>query len=227
MRKKFKNSLSSISSLGLILLSLMTRGTFFDSFIGNRIGLNAPFEDTATIVGEDEVMQPNSVDKVLVEISSPTTSQGQLMDIVHCYSFRNGLFGKATQAMVFWTRISFENPDYWREGHSHHLSDISLPIRSTVNQIGVFENTLNTLLLSQGTDYFQLYLDLIPGPFQQVQTGESKEVQPVQPLRYQYWPTEKLFLSLDNLFLVSESKKAFFSCTKYLGVIDFSFVTFE
>ena len=73
MRKKFFNNLSSIS-LGLILLSLTTHGTFFDSFIGNRIGLNAPFEDTATIVGEDEIMQPNSVDKVLVEISSPTQS---------------------------------------------------------------------------------------------------------------------------------------------------------
>ena len=96
-----------------------------------------------------------------------------------------------------------------------------------MNQIGVFENTLNTLLLSQGTDYFQLYLDLIPGPFQPKIQAESEEKVPAKPLRYQYWPTEKLFLSLDNLFLVSESKKAFFSCTKYLGVIDFSFVTFE
>ena len=45
-------------------------------------------------------------------------TDGEQIDVVHCYSMRNGMYGTRTEARVFWSRIDFaaSGKDYLRTG---------------------------------------------------------------------------------------------------------------
>ena len=73
---------------------------------------------------------PGSVDNVFGYTAA--NSDNETIEVIHCYSMRNGLFGKATEARVFWTRIDFSNPDNRRSGRAENERKIQIPIDSKI-----------------------------------------------------------------------------------------------
>ena len=95
----------------VILVMRGCSGWFFDSVISYRQGNNSINTDTATFPYENEPDVPDSVDEVF---AYTTSNADDSIDIVHCYSMRNGLHGSPEEARIFWSQIDFSKPDYHR-----------------------------------------------------------------------------------------------------------------
>ena len=113
----------------LLLMTHAAMAKFFDSFSSYRQGTNQPNVDTSKFFFEDEPEAPASVDDV--HTYTQNDSDGSI-DVVHAYSMRNGLFGKPTQARIFWTKLDFSQPDYHRSGHADNLKAASIPIETKI-----------------------------------------------------------------------------------------------
>ena len=64
---------------------------------------------------------------------------------------RNGLFGKATKAVVIWTKIDFSDPDNRRQGQADNERSVTLPIESRIEQFAVYSDDKSVFLMSQTT----------------------------------------------------------------------------
>ena len=87
---------------------------------------------------------PASVDEVF-GYTAPT--KDNMIDIVHCYSMRNGLYGSPKEARVFWTRLDFSNPDHMKSGSGENIRAISLPITTKIEQFAVYDTDLSVFLM--------------------------------------------------------------------------------
>ena len=84
-------------------------GSIFDTFIAYRHGTNAVNGDSSRFPYEAEPDVPDSVENVFAHLSStkPPSRTADTIDVVHCYSMRNGLYGSPTEAHLLWSRIDF------------------------------------------------------------------------------------------------------------------------
>lgn len=55
------------------------------------------------------------------------------IDVVHCYSMKNGLYGSRTEARIFWTRLDFTNADYHRSGEAQNIRAVTVPIETPIS----------------------------------------------------------------------------------------------
>ena len=114
-------STSSSSTRKLLIAALVAmnwcKADIFDSFVAYRQGNNALNEDPARFPYQTEQLEvPYSVDDVFAQAVS--SSSDNKIHVVHCYSMRNGLYGNAAEARVFWTQLDFSQADYRRSGHA-------------------------------------------------------------------------------------------------------------
>ena len=86
-------------------------GWLFDSIISYRQGNNSINADTATFQYENE---PDVADSVDQNFAFTSSNADDSINVVHCYSMRNGLYGSPEEARVFWSLIDFSKPDYHR-----------------------------------------------------------------------------------------------------------------
>ena len=132
--------------LGFILLVSISQARIFDSLVSYRQGGHAVNEDAFTIQGEEELDVPDSVDNAFGYTKS--NAEDDSIEVVHCYSMRNGLYGKATEARVIWTKIDFSSPTNRRSGVAENERSISIPIDSNIEQFAVYETDMTVFLLS-------------------------------------------------------------------------------
>ena len=71
------------------------------------------------------------------------------IDIVHCYSMRNGLYGSPTEARIIWTRLDFSLPDYHRSGHAENVRAVSIPVSTTIEHFATNETDLTVFLMAK------------------------------------------------------------------------------
>ena len=113
------------------LIPTVVQGKIFDSFVSYRQGTSALDEDTASWQNVEEPDVPDSVETQFAYTSSHL-SDGEQIDVVHCYSMRNGLYGRRTEARVFWSRIDFSKKDYHRNGQAENVQAVAIPIETQI-----------------------------------------------------------------------------------------------
>ena len=108
---------------------------------------------------------PNSVENIFAHVSVPPGNDRNLINIVHCYSMRNGLYGSSEEARIFWTQLDFSRDDYRRKAHAEEMRAVRLrPIGTKIEQFGVWPgNDIDVLLMSQ-TKRGKVSLHIVPGP---------------------------------------------------------------
>ena len=80
---------------------VVAKARLFDSILSYRHGTSAINKDT-TLQASVEPDVPESVDDVH---SYTATDEQGIIDVVHCYSMRNGLYGSVSEARVLWTKV--------------------------------------------------------------------------------------------------------------------------
>ena len=140
---------------------------------------------------------PGSVDDVFAEtFSNPVDGS---IEIVHCYSMRNGLYGSPTEARIYWTKIDFSEPDYLRHGQAENIRTIALPTKTKIEQFAVYETDKSVFLMSQSKE-FEVILHIIPGP-----TVSDR------PLRsFTFSPLFGPSFNIEALMIIPEAEKVFF-----------------
>ena len=94
--KTTEKSFGGLQLLSLLLVSLLfvtqtSDARMFDSIVSYRQGTNAENEDAYTTFGEDQTEVPGSVDNVFGYTAA--NPENDTIEVIHCYSMRNGLFG--------------------------------------------------------------------------------------------------------------------------------------
>lgn len=126
-----KKKITQLTLLAAALILTIVQGKIFDSFVSYRQGTNALDEDTASWQNVEEPDVPDSVETQFAYTSSHL-SDGKQIDVVHCYSMRNGLYGRRTEARVFWSRIDFSEKDYHRNGQAENVQAVAIPIETQI-----------------------------------------------------------------------------------------------
>ena len=129
--KKIKTVVLLTLLAAAALIPATVHGKIFDSFVSYRQGTNALNEDTASWQNVEEPDVPDSVETQFAYTSSHL-SDGEQIDVVHCYSMRNGLYGRRTEARVFWSRIDFSEKDYHRNGQAENVQAVAIPIETQI-----------------------------------------------------------------------------------------------
>lgn len=117
--------------LCVLLLSLEVQARLFDSVLSYRHGTSAIDMD----ISLQESIEPDVPDSLDDLFAYTATDNDGLIDVVHCYSMRNGLYGSASEARILWSKV---NPDAsafkdaYRSGLAHHEHVVSLPIKSSI-----------------------------------------------------------------------------------------------
>ena len=180
----------------------------FDTFFAYRHGSNSINLDSARFPYEDEPQVPSSVDDVF-GYTAPDADNPSIINIVHCYSIQNGLFGSAKEARVFWSQIDFSRPNEVQRGTAEDIRAISMPISTKIEQFAVYDSDLSVFLMAQ-TKRLQVVLHVIAGP------SVSE-----RPLRtFTFWPNDdrKSFI-IDQLILLPQAEKAIFFSAEHFGEI--------
>ena len=105
-----------VTVLNLLVTLRIVQAGLFDSFIVQRVGTSMANTDSARIGSQAEPDSPNSVEDVHTYIGA-MYGEDQVISVVSCFSMRNGLYGKPTEAIVYWNSIDFSEPDKLRYGH--------------------------------------------------------------------------------------------------------------
>ena len=70
------------------------------------------------------------------------------IDVVHCYSMRNGLYGGPVEARLIWSKLDFSEPDYHRSGHARNEYIVNVPITQKIVSMAVNEVDLSAFLIA-------------------------------------------------------------------------------
>ena len=88
------------------ILTPRVKADIFDTFVSYRHGSNDFNIDTARFPYETEIKRaPASIDEVHVYTQSH--DEDGSIDVVHCYSMRNGLYGGPVEARLIWSKLDF------------------------------------------------------------------------------------------------------------------------
>ena len=96
--------------------------------------------DTSQYGHLEEPDAPESLDELFGYTA--TSAEDGTINIVHCYSMRNGLYGSPKEARVLWSNV---NPDpaafqdAYHTGKAETIRVVSIPIESTIQQFDVHE----------------------------------------------------------------------------------------
>lgn len=107
---------------------------------------------------------PDSVEAVFAHVSArPDSDQ---IHVVHCYSMRNGLYGKPSEARLFWTQIALgEREDYRVRGHAENTRAIRIAIGTKIENFAVWDSDLTAFVMSHSqVDNSVVTLRIVPGP---------------------------------------------------------------
>ena len=116
------------------------------------------------------------------------------IDLVHCYSMRNGLYGRQDEARIFWSRIDFSKPNYHRHGEGDNIRAVSIPIKNRIQQFAVHESDLSAFLLSHSKN-FELIMHVVPGPFVKRRSMRT----------FVFKPDDRKPLNIDDMLILPEA----------------------
>ena len=119
----------------------------FDSFIAYRHGSNAINEDPARYPTLAAPNVSKSVKKIYGYFASSAQSE-DFINIVHCYSMSNGLYGATEEVRILWSVVDFSEPNYQQDGISFNIHAVSIPIEREISQFAVHEGDLSAFLVS-------------------------------------------------------------------------------
>ena len=174
----------------------MASAKIFDTPMAYRHGENAFNVDTARTSFEQEPDAPNSLEQAHAYTQS---NQDGSIDIVHCYSMRNGLYGKSTEAQVVWTRLTFDRDDYHRNGDAYNQRGVSLNIDEKVSNMAVVETDMTAFLMSQ-TKQSTIIMHVVPGPA--VSEREMRS--------FVFVTLGVIQFTVEDFIIVADAKKAIF-----------------
>ena len=137
-------------------------------------------------------------------------TDGKSIDVVHCYSMRNGLYGTRTQARVFWSHIDFTKKDYHRNGYAENLQAVAIPIETQIEQFSVYETDLTAFLLAQNR-LLEIIMYVVPGP----SVSNSRQLR-----AFTFMPSIKIPFTINELVVLPHAQKAIFYSNKHFGEID-------
>ena len=211
-----KRSLFQAVSTVFFLLSV-AQGRLFDTIVGYRVGSNGVNVDTARYPHEwEEPDAPASLDDLFGYTS--TEQEDGTIDLVHCYSMRNGLFGREEEARVLWTKLDPTTyQDAYRQGSAEQIQAVTFPIRSILKQFSVHEVDQSAFLMTQTLKSLQLSLWIVPGP--------SVSERPMRSFTFNKLDTIEFTVS--QLLIMPDANKAVFYGSEFYAEIRLENYPFE
>jgi len=195
--------------VSLILLTGLLEARLFDSIVGYRQGSNGVNTDTTKYPHQvEEPVAPASLDN-LFGYTSSQNDRG-VIDIVHCYSMRNGLYGGPTEARVFWSRLDPTTyRDSYRQGSAETIRAVSFAIDNPVTQFAVNEPDLTAFVMSQVPSSLRLTLHVVPGPDVSHRKMRSFSLNKLASINF----------TVASLLVLSDASKLIFYGKDHLGEI--------
>ena len=147
------------------LYASVANARLFDSLLSYRHGTGAINSDTSTYQTLVEPDAPDSLDD-LFGYTTTSNSDG-MIQLVHCYSMRNGLYGSPSEARIIWSKVDPDASAYadaYRSGAASHEHLVSLPIENQIKQFAVYDSDLSVFLMTQPSKLMTLTLHIVPGP---------------------------------------------------------------
>ena len=113
--------------IALCTLTTLVRCGIFDTYISYRYGTSTLNLDTARFPYEIEQPEaPISVDNTYV-YTQTNRENDRMIDLVHCYAMRNGLYGDPKEVHILWTRLDLSTEDELRQGMAKDLYQLVVP----------------------------------------------------------------------------------------------------
>ena len=129
---------------------------------------------------------------------------------------RNGLYGKSKEAHVIWTRLGFEDPNYYRKGSAKTEKAVKFQIETQIKAFDVLESDMTAFMMAQ-TKNSQILFYIAPGP-----------LNPERAFRtFVFLPNPRISFSINALVLLPGANKALFYTENQLGEISLENYPFE
>ena len=123
---------------------------------------------------------------------------------------RNGLYGSAKEARVFWSRLDFTHQNYHRSGEAENIRAVSFPIQTKIEQFAVHEEDLTVFLMAQSQTR-QIILHIVPGP--------SVSDRVMRTFTFRPFNIKQQSFVIDELLILPRAEKVIFYSQDHLGEI--------
>ena len=95
--------------------------------------------------------------------SGVSGEDGGMIDLVHCYAMRNGLYGDPKEVHIVWTRLDLSEENELRQGSANDLYQLVVPTEERFRHFAVHEDDLSVFMLAV-TSLEELVLKHVTGP---------------------------------------------------------------